>query len=402
MRSSARKRLSGLLAVNLLVLGASPVLAEDEHWRLFVAEHGDPVVHAIDLESDAAVGRFDIKAPASLYKSHSNRTVFAVQGDANLVTALGSGVEIEDHGDHNDLRVSEPELLKVTATGGKPSHFVEHDGRIAIFYDGEGRADIVTERRFLDGAEDQPASIKSAAPHHGLAAPLGDHVLISVPNPEDPSKRPIGLRVVDSAGEQVGPVHDCPGLHGEATSGDLLAIGCSTGVLVVEPGRGGPVVKHLAYGADLPEGSVSTLKGDTAIQYFLGNFGPGAVVLIDPSEDQAIRLVKLPTRRVDFAVDPVRSEQAYILTEDGRLHTLNILSGSLTASVQLTQPYGMDGHWRDPRPRLAVAGDVIAVTDPLKGLIRVVDTATLKETRTIPVAGRPYNIVAVGGSGASH
>lgn len=401
MKSSACKGLPGLLSVTLLSLSTSPVFAEGEHWRLFVAEHSDPIVHAIDLGSGKPVGKFDIKAPASLYKSHSGRTVFAIQGDANIVSALRSGIEIEDHGDHNDLGVSEPELLTVTASGAKPSHFVEHDGRIAIFYDGEGKTDVGTEKQFLNGNY-QPISIKSAAPHHGLAATMGDHILISIPDPQNPSKQPIGLRVLDADGKQVGPVHDCPGLHGEAASGRLLAVGCSTGVLIAQPSPNGPTIKHLAYGSDLPEGSVSTLKGGTAIQYFLGNFGPDAVVLIDPSEDEAFRLVKLPTRRVDFAVDPVKSEQAYILTEDGRLHALNILSGDITASVQLTAPYSMDGHWRDPRPRLAMAGDVVAVTDPLKGLIRVVDTATLKEVRTIPVEGRPYNIVAVGGSGASH
>ncbi len=59
----------------------------------------------------------------------------------------------------------------------------------------------------------------------------------------------------------------------------------------------------------------------------------------------------------------------------------------------------MDGHWRDPRPRLAVAGDYLAVTDPLKGLIRLVDTDSFEEERTIAVEGMPYTIVAVGGSG---
>jgi len=62
----------------------------------------------------------------------------------------------------------------------------------------------------------------------------------------------------------------------------------------------------------------------------------------------------------------------------------------------------MDGEWNLPRPRVAVAGGEIAVTDPLKGLIHVVDAKAFAKTREIAVEGRPYNIVAVGGAGETH
>jgi hypothetical protein len=62
----------------------------------------------------------------------------------------------------------------------------------------------------------------------------------------------------------------------------------------------------------------------------------------------------------------------------------------------------MDGHWSDPRPRIAVAGDGIFVTDPLKGVIHVVDAQDFGKTRAFTVGGMPYNIVAVGGSGMAH
>ena len=54
------------------------------------------------------------------------------------------------------------------------------------------------------------------------------------------------------------------------------------------------------------------------------------------------------------------------------------------------------------RPRLAVADGRVAITDPRHSLVRLVDPETLEETGTIAVEGRPFAIVAVGGSGASH
>jgi hypothetical protein len=142
--------------------------------------------------------------------------------------------------------------------------------------------------------------------------------------------------------------------------------------------------------------------GGVGLQYFLGNYGPDKVALIDPTEADAFRLIELPTRRVHFAVDPQQPKFAYIFTEDGKLHQLDVLSGQITKSIALTEPYSMDGEWSLPRPRIAVAGSEIAVTDPLKGLLHIVNAKTFELDRDIPVQGLPYNIVAVGGSGAQH
>ena len=110
----------------------------------------------------------------------------------------------------------------------------------------------------------------------------------------------------------------------------------------------------------------------------------------------------LPTRRVHFAVDPVRPRFAYVFTEDGRLHQVDVIAGSVTKSIALTDPYSMDGHWSDPRPRLAVAGERIVVTDPLKGVLHLVDAASFEDVGEVTVEGRPFNVVAVGGSGQTH
>ena len=90
------------------------------------------------------------------------------------------------------------------------------------------------------------------------------------------------------------------------------------------------------------------------------------------------------------------------MTEDGSLHRLNLLSARVEESAKVTSPYSMDGHWRDPRPRLAMAGPRLALTDPLEGLVRLVDPETLEEIGTISVDGLPYNIIAVGGDGFTH
>lgn len=381
---------------------AAPSFAQEKTaWRLFVSDHADPVVHAIDADTGKVIDRFQVKQPASLYRTASGRAVFAVQGKGDVVSVLASGISFGDHGDHGDIEVEAPRLLEIEITGKKPSHFVEHDGDIALFFDGDGKVRIVREADVLAG-KTEIREVATAAPHHGVAVALGDHTLVSEPNKEQPDELPVGIRVLDRAGTSVGDLHQCPALHGEASSGNLLAVACATGLLVAETGGETPDIRFLEYGDNLPEGKSTTLVGGRGLQYFLGNFGPSAVVLVDPTAQDVFRLIDLPTRRVHFAVDPIRAKFAYVFTEDGQLHRIDVIDGKLDKSLRLTEPYSMDGHWSDPRPRIAVAGDRIVVSDPLKGVLHTVDAGTFTRGNDIPLEGKPFNLVAVGGTGETH
>ncbi|MBT1155020.1 metallochaperone AztD [Aminobacter anthyllidis] len=383
----------------LLGIAAAPAFAgEQTAWRLFVSDYGAPIVHALDMETGKKIETFNVKAPTSLYRSDSGRTVFAVQGKGDTISVLSSGISFGDHGDHGDIKVEAPRLLDVSFEGKKPSHFVDHDGDIALFFDGEGKTRVSREADILEG---KPAirEVATAAPHHGVAVALGEQVLVSEPNFDKPDELPVGIRVVDRAGATVGDVHACPDLHGEASSGNLVAIACAEGLLVTS---GDGKIELLPYDRALPEGKSTTLVGGRGLQYFLGNYGPSAVVLIDPKSEDAFRLIDLPTRRVHFTVDPVRAKFAYVFTEDGQLHRIDVVAGKIDASLKLTDPYSMDGHWSDPRPRIAVAGSRIVVSDPLKSVLHVVDAESFKQGDDIALEGKPFNLVAVGGSGETH
>ncbi|MGY6708579.1 MAG: zinc metallochaperone AztD [Rhizobiaceae bacterium] len=393
------------LAASVAILLSSPAAFADEEvtaWRLFVSDHAEPTVTVIDALDGDVLEQFSLSGPAALHRSQSGEAVYAVQGPAGVVTAISSGIAFDDHGDHADIAIDPPRLTGAEFTGERPSHFVQNRGEIAAFFDGDGVARIFTERGALEG-QGEYREVAADAPHHGVVIPFGEYDIVSIPNPEDASNPPVGVRIVDRDGKQVGDDTECVGLHGEATSGDLVAIGgCADGILVVRSDRGTPVVEPLDFTEGLPEGRVSTLLGGRGMQYFLGNHGPSAVVLIDPNDAEAYRRIELPMRRVHFAVDPVRARYAYVVTEDGQLHQIDVIRGEIEGSISLTEPYSMDGHWSDPRPRVAVAGDNIVVTDPLNGRLHLVDAASFQKAGEIEVEGRPFNIVAVGGSGMVH
>ncbi len=395
---------TSILAIAAALCGGTAFADEDNvtAWRLFVADHAEPVVKVIDAIEGKLLDTFKLKGPATLHRSLSGETVFAVQGAQGEVNAISTGISFHDHGDHAELNVDDVELLHIHIDGDKPAHFVEVQGKIAQWFDGEDKVRVFTEKAALDEKLDV-RSANVVSPHHGVGVPYQNHAVVSIPNPEDASKQPIGARVVDFEGNTVGEDMACPGLHGSAGSGSLFALACDTGLLLIKQDGGAPTIEHLPYASSLPEGSSSTLIGGRGLQYFIGNYGPDRVVLVDPLEGaDGFQLVQLPTRRVHFAVDPIRPRFAYVITEDGQLHKLDVLDGKIAQSLKLTEPYSMEGHWNDPRPRIAVAGDNIVVTDPLKAKLHMVNAVSFERAGEIAVEGKPFNIVAVGGTGKIH
>lgn len=395
-----------LSAAGALLTLAHPALAEDEAtaWRLFVADHEAPTVTAIDLDAPDQRWSFEVAGPARLYAAADEALVVAVQSDDEQVDFFRSGVEIETHGDHADIEVSEPEPIG-SITGPRPFHVVTHAGEVAIAMDRGGYAAVLDEAALLRGETDARRVPMNVA-HHGFVAGMGDYVVASVaseePVAEDELPPRVGIGAFGADGAPLGETHACTDLHGEAFSGTFLLAGCVEGVVAHDTTGGPDAFTMLPYPADFPEEKTGTLLGSAAMQVFLGNYGADSVVVVDPTAEPYFTRVELPFRRVHFVLDPARPQLAYILTEDGSLHRLNMLTAEVEQSVQVTQPYSMDGHWRDPRPRMAVAGERLVLTDPLNASVRVIDLEDLTEIDEFMVEGKPYNVIAVGGHGLTH
>ncbi|WP_239521125.1 metallochaperone AztD [Pseudooceanicola aestuarii] len=395
-------------AVAMLALAAAQGALADEDrtaWRLFIADQADGTVTVVDRDTPDQRWSFDFAGPSRLYGSPSGQAVIAVQSDDDRVDFLSSGIALEGHGDHSDIAISDPAAMDAHLTGPRPFHVVTHGHETAINFDQGGYVSFLSEGPLQDGTLEVEEFAQNRA-HHGFAAPLGNVIVSSVASEgevaEGSAPPRVGIAAYDADGTLIGDVATCTDLHGEAFSGSYLLAGCKEGVIAVSEADEGAEFTMLSYPEDFPEEKTGTLLGSAAMQIFLGDFGRESVVIIDPTTEPYFTRVELSFRRVDFVLDPAIPQFAYILTEDGTLHRLNMLSAEIEASARITQPYSMDGHWRDPRPRLAVAGDRIALTDPLQSLVRLVDPASLEETATIPVEGLPYNILAIGGSGLTH
>lgn len=375
-------------------------------YRVFVGDHDAGKITAFDLEKPENRWTFKTTGQAKLYTVANGGAVVAIQSNDDRVNFITTGIAFEDHGDHSDIHISEPAAAETALEGPRPFHLVAHGGKVGINFDRGGYAELVDEDELSHGHV-ETTRFDQARPHHGFVVELGNHVMSTVASDEevtgDASVPRLGLQAFDAKGKARGDLATCTAIHGEAFSGAYLVAGCKEGVLTATAGKDTPVYEMLPYPADFPQDvTTGTILGSKSVQMFLGNHGPDGLVVIDPVDKPHMRRIALPFRRVDFALDPAKTADAYVLTEDGQLHRIDMLEGRIEASARVTGAYSMDGHWNDPRPRIAVAGDEIVVTDPNKGVVHRISAGDLSKIDTVDVGGAPYNITVAGGSGVVH
>ncbi len=385
----------------MLTLSTAASAADLGAYRAVIADHANGKITVVDALAGKIITNYGVEGPARLKANQTGRLIYATQGAQNRVDVIDSGITITSHGDHADVDVKAPRMTAASFLGPKPSHINIHNGRVAAFFDGDGQASILTEEALLSG-KGKPSLIKTAAPHHGLAAPVGIFTAVSIPHPTDAKELPIGIELVDRAGKSVSRSANCPRLHGEARSGIISAFGCADGVLLLRMTRTGGVFEKIAYSGTLPgERMVRNMAGGNAVTSFLGDFGPDGMVVIDPAAKE-FTFVKLPARRMAFTREVVVGDFGYVITEDGQLHKINALTGKIEASLAVTERYSMEGGSSVARPRLSASGDRVVVTDPAKAQIHVIDSSKMQIVHKVSVPGAPFDVVVVGAAGGDH
>jgi len=365
--------------------------------RLIVNDYESGSVHIIDLRSNEVIADFDLTASASLYPSPSGRYAFAVQTAGNITNLIDSGVSAVPHDDHFHTDFGSPALLGAEIEGATPIHYTPHHDQIAIFHDGDGAATVFTEDGLFAG---ETVTVTTARPHHGVAVPMEDVVLISAPNMEDTdSVLPIGVDVMTLEGEIVQNFHECPGLHGEAAYSEAgVAFGCADGILLVEREGDAFISRKIANPTDNPDLRVGTLYAVEGAAYLLGNYGQNTVVRVDPVAGTSEIVIEAPARIWRFSFHGEDPTKLVALTIDGNLHVIDIASGVIEGTVQVVDPFLPPAQGRAAaRPTFVVNGHMAYISEPLPGDIRGVNLETLEISEDrIFVGGKPSSIAVFG------
>jgi hypothetical protein len=363
--------------------------------RLLVSDFETAPSKLIDVDNGKIIARYEVGAPTYPYTSPTGRFGIKIQTNANLITAVDSGILLEDHGDHMHPYKRDARLTDFRAEGRTPIHYVAHAGQIAIFNDGSGEAMLLTERNF-ESAEAEMLTFKTARPHHGVAVPLGDRIVLSVPDTQNMDYAlPLGIEVRDMRNNVVASFADqCPGLHGEASSGAFTAFGCADRVLVLERNGDDFSVKSLRYAPETPSGTrVGTVIGHEKQNFFIGNFGQTGLVRIDPIAG-TLTPITLPMRYSAFRLDAETGEKIIVVTTDGSVHRIDAMTGRIEASIEAVTPFVF--RTRVPRPGLATVRNLAYVTDPAAGEVVEIDLEAMNVTRRFVVEGKPVRLAVLG------
>lgn len=365
--------------------------------RLLVADAVEPVARIVDVEPDAVHASYNLAGIARVYAGSTGAYGYAVQGEADVVSVLSSGLSVVDHDDHVHEEREDASLLDYRLEGDYPVHFVAHDGLVALFFDNIGRAHVLDEAT-LGSATPRVRIVDSGMPHHGVALTFHDHILITVPELLNGATRatPVGIAVHDATGAATGQKFvGCTSLHGEATRDSFAAFGCAEGVLVVESstqGFSGRVIPNPA-STVTPAPRVGTLVGHHALPHFVGNFGAGALSAIDATS-ATITPHSVPEPYVQFDVDP-SGEHIVLLTRKGELRILDARTFELGPLFAVTSAVTDDTGHGARYPQFGFGEHLLYVTDPARGQIHAVDLESQTVQRSLSVPGVPAKLTVL-------
>jgi hypothetical protein len=380
---------------------ASPALAQAETSasRAFIGDRENGEVAVIDLEARTTLAPLSLPGPVVLSPSTTASLLYATDREAGQVFGLATGLTLTSHGDHLDLSVAAPRVTGILAEGAKPHHLAPFAGHTAIFFDGEGAAEIVVDQDVLDGTL-KPARAGDGPPHHGVAVVhhTWTAVTLAGEGPDGPVAE--GVRLLRPDGTTLSETRNCPALHGEAAATAFVVFGCADGLLVVQPD--GRFVKH-AYPQDRPaEGRVWMTEKAAGFAMTVGDFGRAHLSVFTP-DTGALSIYALAVPMVALALDPESGARVFVVGDDGSVRLVDALTGAeraMRAGVVTEMADLSEGSRL--RPRIAVAGGHVLVTDPAKSVAIQLAAADLSEIARYDLGFVPGSVAAVAATGEAH
>lgn len=215
--------------------------------RLLVVNPIDIEAQVYDLSDGDLLATVMLDAlPSAVYATAGYRYAALIERTADKVSFVDGGLWQEAHDDHFDQFSTTPILSNFALTGSRPTHFVNYDGQVALFLDGDGATGSNAGVQVFDDhmieESDVPTTLEFSLPQHGVAEPRGEHLIASIRR-EDAQSTSANFVLPDQVG--VYHLHDgayeleqtfvetCPDLHGAAQNETSLVFGCSDGVLIV-------------------------------------------------------------------------------------------------------------------------------------------------------------------------
>ncbi|MGB3687233.1 MAG: hypothetical protein WA991_15580 [Ornithinimicrobium sp.] len=363
--------------------------SEEAVPRLVVAHEGGVDVLDVGSADPAPVGSIDLGTQPRLVVAPDDRHVFLVQSDDNRTQVLDAGSYSQPHGDHFHHYLREPALRPDVVEGDTPIHVVSHEGRTAIFNDGDGSVDLFKVADVTAGGLNVD-TVSATSAHHGVAVPLTDGVLVSQSSTEE--ALPESMVLLDNDGQADREYMDsCPGLHGEAATGSVVAFGCSDGVLLLD----GDTDTKVTYPDGEGEARVGSLYAAPHSNVLVGNYDDTHLASIDVDNPEIDTFdVSQPYGAITRGADG----EVLVLGTDGVLRGFNPADGEPLGKVRAIDAFELPEGHGSPTPSLTVIGEDAYLTDPVSGSLVIIDTEGWAIEGEMDLGFSPAQVVATNAS----
>lgn len=277
----------------------------DSLGRLAILAGDSNEANFFDLDDNELLDTFTLTNDSNTLSSSPDFRYAVIASRAqDYLGFIDGGLWREDHGAHLHDYKQSPEFSSYELTSGsRPTHLVKHDGKLAVFYDGDAASGttasvkVLTHNDITNATATLPG-ISYDINMHGVAEPRGEHLLATIRR--DDAESTSNAKILP---DQVGVYHfhdgeyeleqtlelTCPDLHGAAQNHDYVAFGCSDGVLLAhqhdDEYHAEKVINIDAVG-DLRIGSIYGHEGsETFIGVASGHGGgPAVIVSINPAK----------------------------------------------------------------------------------------------------------------------
>lgn len=253
--------------------------------RLAVTSFESNDISLLDIDDGTLLDNFTMQYDGTrVSASPDNRYAVLSARNFDTVEFLDGGLWREDHVEHLHDYEQAPSMSDFMLTGSRPTHISAHDGRLAVFYDGDSDAGIPAEVQVVSdsdivSATTSPASLMYSVNMHGVAKPWGEFVLSTIRR--DDAENTSNTKI---SPDQVGVYHlhdgefeleqvldqTCPDLHGAAQNHEFATFGCGDGVLVAHEHEGEFEAQKIANIAAIDAMRIGTLYGHEDSETFVG------------------------------------------------------------------------------------------------------------------------------------
>ncbi|WP_368485172.1 5-methyltetrahydrofolate--homocysteine methyltransferase [Pseudoalteromonas sp. SD03] len=277
----------------------------DSLGRLAILAGDSNEANFFDLDDNELLDTFTLTNDSNTLSSSPDFRYAVIASRAqDYLGFIDGGLWREDHGAHLHDYEQSPEFSSYELTSGsRPTHLVKHDGKLAVFYDGDAASGttasvkVLTDNDITNATATLPG-ISYDINMHGVAEPRGEHLLATIRR-DDAQSSSIAKVLPDQVG--VYHFHDgeyeleqtleltCPDLHGAAQNYDYVAFGCSDGVLLAHQHDDEYHAEKVANIDAVGDLRIGSIYGHEGSETFIGvasghGGGPAVIVSINPAK----------------------------------------------------------------------------------------------------------------------